>query len=130
MSTHAARPAVDVAPSAPARPGLALALALLSIPGVTITWDLSGVAGFAGTGHADGHARDRRRDARGPVRRLLPDRRGAGLSRAPRNSTLRRGGDAHNRVAAAGDGCSPTLARAERRERDEVAGTMSGCGRP
>ena len=49
MSTHAARPAVDVAPSAPARPGLALALALLSIPGVTIAWDLSGTAGFAGT---------------------------------------------------------------------------------
>jgi hypothetical protein len=49
MPTHTARPAVDVAPSAPARPGLALALALLSIPGVTITWDLSGVAGFAGT---------------------------------------------------------------------------------
>jgi hypothetical protein len=50
MSTHAARPAVDVAPSAPARPGLALALALLSVPGVTITWDLSAIAGFAGTG--------------------------------------------------------------------------------
>ena len=49
MSTHAARPPVDVAPSAPARPGLALALALLSIPGVTIAWDLSGIAGFAGT---------------------------------------------------------------------------------
>ena len=49
MSTHAARPAVDVAPSAPARPGLALALALLSVPGVTITWDLDAVAGFAGT---------------------------------------------------------------------------------
>ena len=50
MSTHAARPAVDVAPSAPARPGRALALALLSVPGVTITWDLSAIAGFAGTG--------------------------------------------------------------------------------
>ncbi|HMJ94272.1 MAG TPA: hypothetical protein VK486_00350 [Thermoleophilaceae bacterium] len=50
MSTHAARPAVDVAPSVPARPGLALVLALLSIPGVTITWDLSAVAGFAGAG--------------------------------------------------------------------------------
>jgi hypothetical protein len=49
MSTHSARPAVDVAPSAPARPRLALALALLSVPGVTITWDLSGAAGFAGT---------------------------------------------------------------------------------
>lgn len=50
MSTHAARPAVDVAPNSPARPGLALALALLSVPGVTIAWDLSAVAGFAGTG--------------------------------------------------------------------------------
>ena len=50
MSTHSARPAVDLAPSAPARPGLALALALLSIPGVTIAWDLSAVAGFTGTG--------------------------------------------------------------------------------
>jgi hypothetical protein len=49
MSTHIARPAVDVAPSAPARPRLALALALLSVPGVTITWDISGAAGFAGT---------------------------------------------------------------------------------
>jgi len=49
MSTHTARPAVDVAPSASAHPGVALALALLSIPGVTIAWDLSGAAGFAGT---------------------------------------------------------------------------------
>ena len=47
MSTHAARPAVDVAPNAPARPGLALALALLSVPGVTITWDLSAIAGLS-----------------------------------------------------------------------------------
>jgi hypothetical protein len=45
-----ARPAVDIAPGAPARPGLALALALLSVPGVTIAWDVSGIAGFAGTG--------------------------------------------------------------------------------
>ena len=53
MSAHTARPpAVDLAPSAPARPGLALALALLSLPGVTIAWDLSGIAGFAGTGVA------------------------------------------------------------------------------
>jgi hypothetical protein len=50
MSTHAVRPAVDVAPNAPARPALALGLALLSVPGVTITWDLSAIAGFAGTG--------------------------------------------------------------------------------
>ena len=49
MSTHSARPAVDLAPSAPARPGLALALALISVPGVTIAWDIGAVAGFAGT---------------------------------------------------------------------------------
>ena len=49
MSTHSVRPAVDVAPNAPARPGLALALALISIPGVTIAWDIGAVAGFAGT---------------------------------------------------------------------------------
>jgi hypothetical protein len=53
MSTQSARPAVDLAPNAPPRPGLALALALISIPGVTIAWDLpgiGGVAGAAGTG--------------------------------------------------------------------------------
>lgn len=33
------RPAVDVGPS-PARPGLALVLGLLSVPGSTIAWDL------------------------------------------------------------------------------------------
>ena len=49
MSTHSVRPAVDVAPNAPARPGLALALALIAIPGVTIAWDIGAVAGFAGT---------------------------------------------------------------------------------
>ena len=50
MSTHTARPPVDLAPDPPARPALALALALLSVPGVTIAWDLSDIAGFAGTG--------------------------------------------------------------------------------
>lgn len=35
----AERPAVDVAPSQ-ARPGLALVLALLSVPGSTLAWDL------------------------------------------------------------------------------------------
>jgi hypothetical protein len=50
MSTRTARPAVDLAPGAPARPGLALALALVSVPGVTIAWDLSAIAGTAGTG--------------------------------------------------------------------------------
>jgi hypothetical protein len=49
MSTHSARPAVDLVPSAAARPRLALALALISVPGVTIAWDLSALAGFAGT---------------------------------------------------------------------------------
>ena len=40
--TTAARtnPAVDVASRSVARPGLALVLALLSLPGVTLAWDL------------------------------------------------------------------------------------------
>ena len=49
MSSSTARPAVDLAPEPQPRPGLALALALISIPGVTIAWDISGIAGFAGT---------------------------------------------------------------------------------
>lgn len=40
MSTHTARPAVDLAPNKPARPRLALALALLAVPGVTFAWDM------------------------------------------------------------------------------------------
>jgi hypothetical protein len=39
MSDTLNRPAVDVGP-ARARPGLALALALLAIPGTTIAWEL------------------------------------------------------------------------------------------
>jgi hypothetical protein len=39
MQTSAQRPAVDIAPRT-ARPGLALLLALLSVPGSTIAWDL------------------------------------------------------------------------------------------
>jgi hypothetical protein len=39
MDTTLNRPAVDVGPPQ-ARPGLALVLALLSIPGSTIAWDL------------------------------------------------------------------------------------------
>jgi predicted Kef-type K+ transport protein len=39
MSSTVNRPAVDVGPPR-ARPGLALALALLAIPGATIAWDL------------------------------------------------------------------------------------------
>jgi len=34
------RPAVDLAPESRPRPGLALALALLAIPGSTLAWDL------------------------------------------------------------------------------------------
>ena len=39
MENTVVRPAVDVAPGRP-RPGLALTLALLAIPGSTIAWDL------------------------------------------------------------------------------------------
>ena len=49
MSTRSAQPAVDVAPAPQARPGLALALALISVPGVTIAWDISAALGFLGT---------------------------------------------------------------------------------
>lgn len=48
MSSQPLRTPVDLAPADSARPGLALALALVSVPGVTIAWDLSPVAGFAG----------------------------------------------------------------------------------
>lgn len=40
MSATPARPTIDLDPPAAARPGLALVLALLSVPGVLITWDL------------------------------------------------------------------------------------------
>jgi ABC-type Fe3+-siderophore transport system permease subunit len=41
MESTVTRPAVDVAPTgARARPGLALVLALLSVPGSTIAWEL------------------------------------------------------------------------------------------
>ena len=39
MTNTAARPSVDLAPER-AHPGLALLLALLSIPGSTVAWDL------------------------------------------------------------------------------------------
>jgi hypothetical protein len=39
MSISTNRPAVDVAP-ATARPGLALLLAVLAVPGSTVAWDL------------------------------------------------------------------------------------------
>ena len=41
MESNALRPAVDVAPTgARPRPGLALLLAILSVPGSTIAWEL------------------------------------------------------------------------------------------
>lgn len=48
MATRTARPAVDLAAQERARPGLALGLALLSIPGVTIAWDIGAVGGIIG----------------------------------------------------------------------------------
>jgi hypothetical protein len=39
-TTHAARQPVDLAPDPRARPGLALVLAILAVPGSTIAWDL------------------------------------------------------------------------------------------
>ena len=48
MSTSTARPAVELAPPASARPKLALALALISVPCVTIGWDVGAAVGFAG----------------------------------------------------------------------------------
>lgn len=48
MSAQTARPAVELAPTGRARPKLALALALISVPGVTIAWDLAPGAGFLG----------------------------------------------------------------------------------
>ena len=52
MSTHTARPAVDLAPDARPKPALALALALLSAAGIMFGWDLSPAVGFAATGAA------------------------------------------------------------------------------
>jgi len=46
MSAHSARQTIDLDPPAPARPKLALALALLSVPGVTIAWDIAPGGGF------------------------------------------------------------------------------------
>jgi hypothetical protein len=48
MTTTTARPAIELAPQPTARPGLALGLALLSIPGVTIAWDIAVVGGPIG----------------------------------------------------------------------------------
>ena len=49
MTSQSLNNPVDLAPTETPRPGLALALALISVPGVTIAWDLSPAAGFAGT---------------------------------------------------------------------------------
>ena len=46
MSAQPARHSVDLDPPAQPRPRLALALALLSVPGVTIAWDLLPAGGF------------------------------------------------------------------------------------
>ncbi|MGH2982744.1 MAG: hypothetical protein ACRDK5_00585 [Solirubrobacterales bacterium] len=45
MESTVSRSGIDLARQ-PARPGLALALALLSVPGSTIAWDLFDGAGF------------------------------------------------------------------------------------
>ena len=46
MSAQSARTAIDLDPPAPARPGLALVLAVLSVPGVVVTWDVVPGGGF------------------------------------------------------------------------------------
>ena len=40
MSSQPSRAAIDLAPATPPRPTLALALALLALPGSTVAWDL------------------------------------------------------------------------------------------
>ena len=49
MSTHTTGRPVDLAPHPHAKPGLALALALISVPGVTIAWDIATAVGLAGS---------------------------------------------------------------------------------
>jgi hypothetical protein len=46
MSAHPVHQSVDLDPPPPARPRLALALALLSVPGVTMAWDVVPGGGF------------------------------------------------------------------------------------
>ena len=48
MTTRTARPPIELAPQPTARPGLAMGLALLAVPGVTIAWDIGTGAGIAG----------------------------------------------------------------------------------
>jgi hypothetical protein len=40
MESSVTRPAVDIAPTDKPRPGVALLLALLAVPGSTVAWDL------------------------------------------------------------------------------------------
>jgi hypothetical protein len=47
MESSVTRPAVDIAPSRP-RPGLALLLALLAVPGTTVAFDLPGGGFYIG----------------------------------------------------------------------------------
>ena len=49
MSTSTTGRPVDLAPHPQAKPALALALALISVPGVTIAWDIATAVGLAGT---------------------------------------------------------------------------------
>ena len=105
MASTVNRPAVDVAPD-PARPGLALVLALLAIPGSTIAWELPsgglwiglplGVAALVlglrarrRGGHRNGHGRRRHRSACDRPDGRLDDRLGAVLGREERMSTTR-----------------------------------------
>ena len=48
MSSQSVRAPSNLAQTNRPRPGLALALALISIPGVTIAWDISPIAGCVG----------------------------------------------------------------------------------
>ena len=49
MPTSTTGRPVDLAPNPHAKPGLALALALISVPGVTIAWDIATAVGLVGT---------------------------------------------------------------------------------
>ena len=40
MSSQTSRPAIELEPTAPPRPTLALVLALLAVPGTTLAWEL------------------------------------------------------------------------------------------
>ena len=112
MSAHTARPAVDLAPSAPARarpgPGARAALGAGSHDRMGPVGDRraspareSGsrrsfsayrlVSAGRGQGHTDGHRSRRRGDARGAVRRFLPDPRAARLRQVATGHNLAKG---------------------------------------